>query len=186
MLNLVKNAEDISNAFDTWLAKYGFGEVHTGLGPDFAFFYEDDWISYGIALGADSIKQFDDLLDELDCHITIDAFYSAFLHELGHYMTLDTFTEQDLERSFAAQAKIERQVAEHLIDDIKADDLYFHLPVELAATRWAVRFMNEHLGAIEELYNTVQPLVNEFLTVNSLTNENIGEFIHFLEGCAEE
>ncbi len=64
----------------------------------------------------------------IDLDTDIKYFVFSLLHELGHHMTMDILSEEQLE---------DELITRRLIDLTGADDLYFKLPSEIEANEWA-------------------------------------------------
>lgn len=102
-------------------------------------------------------KEYDASIDEyflshlrgLGLKKEVNAIILSILHELGHYATVDTFTEFEW--------KIDSLRKETLCfaneDDSPAEIMrkYYETPTEKAAQMWAVKTVNEHPDFIKDL-----------------------------------
>lgn len=149
---------NIEKALKTWLDENGYDELDVEVGEDFLFYQGIDLISVALAQPQFCIEAWDKFLAELGLNIVIDSFYSSFLHELGHYETLHLFDEDEITESI----NIRMSLAEK--DNITEENHleYWRLPEEIAATQWAVDFMNENTEAVRHLCELVQPAIKEF------------------------
>ena len=68
----------------------------------------------------------------------------AFLHEVGHYKTLDCISLIDLHHTWFIKGILAYR-------DNKDIDLYWDTPDEYAANMWLINFANSHEEAINEL-----------------------------------
>lgn len=64
----------------------------------------------------------------------LEAF--AFLHEIGHYQTLPTFTEEELDEDSNKRNRIQRD----MMMGGNGND-YYYLQTEIEASRWACEFV---------------------------------------------
>lgn len=118
---------------------------------EFAYFYADCLIEIAWPkdenpenkvmkdLFIDYIKgQYDiDLSDE------VDYFVFSFLHELGHHMTMDYLTKEELFRELVLRRVIQ------VLGTRKTNRLYYTLPSEIAANDFANEWFGEK--SVEEL-----------------------------------
>lgn len=75
--------------------------------------------------------------------ISLKDFTYSILHELGHYFTADDLDDE-------LKDDLETRVALSMVDtdtakkDKELQDLYYNLPLEFAATEWAIEYANKH------------------------------------------
>ena len=79
---------------------------------------------------------------EYDCH----PFVFSLLHEVGHYMTLHYFTEEEKEKDKAAKVQNRGKTG------IDAHYDYWELPTEFAANMWAINWLNTHYEELCDLH----------------------------------
>jgi len=75
--------------------------------------------------------------------VDIEPWYFIFslLHEVGHHMTVDQLTEKDMNFEIAAR----KAILPLFGDDTKSrNSLYFELPAEDLANRWAIEYIENH------------------------------------------
>ncbi len=77
-------------------------------------------------------------------------FLLSLFHEIGHYMTFDDLGEEDFAYSCDVKALLGTTD-----DDAK---IYFRLPIEIAATNWAIDYINEHPTEISKLEKAITNL----------------------------
>lgn len=167
----LKGLDKIDNALNAWLIKYGFTARIAGVQEDF-YWYHNDTISYSFFFAEDAVEPWANLLNELKCNFILDTFYSVFLHELGHSVTYDKLSRQDVEYSDDIKLAIAADPAS--FDNPR--DVYWHLPVEIEATKWAVNFINSYPDRVKELVDTVGAAVREFYEINDVVDEDSFDF----------
>lgn len=154
----------INLSFNRWLKKYGFKTRVRGMDTDF-FWYHDDTISYSLFASESSVENWNGLLEELKCNYSIDFFFSAFLHELGHGRTYWNFTDSEI-REYEDTLQLINAEPSSFAES--AEYIYTRLPVEYEATRWAVNYINTFPERIHELVTTVGKAVRLFYKLNRI------------------
>ena len=146
---MMKHINELNEELNKFLEPFG---VYAKYGSDFFFYWEDNHIEYGFLTCERIDKLFHKFaVEELGLNYNVDTFILSFLHELGHSETLDEIDAED--EIYSADVK------ETLTDSDESCMTYFHLPVEIAATQWAVDYINEHPTEIRNLWNTIQPII---------------------------
>ena len=148
--------EMLNMLLSNWLRKYGFETSVCGQEESFGYYEISDTIAYTLTMRQTAIDSWERLMEEQDCPIKVNQFYTSFLHELGHAETLHWVSEE--ERAYCEDREI--QLA-NMADISRADFLYYHLPREIIATQWAMRYMRENIEAIRELVETTAPLLEQ-------------------------
>ena len=166
MINMSKlyGVNDINKALNKWLAENGFKVRVRGLEEDFYWYVNDNTIGYALVCPENSINAWNNLLNELNCQYTIDVFYSSFLHEVFHSETYHMLDTSDLDISNTIKMVINDDPDS--FEDIY--DTYFHLPVEIAATRAAVKFINSHPDKVQQLIETTSAAIQKFYELNGV------------------
>ena len=107
----------------------------------------------------DAIKRYPD--------INADIFLWGLLHEMGHCMTEDMWTEE--EKAYFWEQKDMMVASEANMDDINT--WYHACPDEFFATRWAGNYMRRHPKKIAKFWNELQPAIMRFYRKNGLIGE---------------
>lgn len=128
-----------------WLTKYDISNIDVNIANRFAYDPEDHIIYFGIY---DDIKEtgidFSQYLYEYGCEY-VDIWYPilAFLHEVGHVRTLDSFDEHD--RLFM-----------NVFKTFKTTNFeYWDVQDEFAANMFVVDFINNNIEAVTELIEII-------------------------------
>ena len=143
----LKGEQAINRALNRWLRKYGFKARVRGLDTDFFWYNDSNTIGYSFFQTQRSQDAWTSLMAELNLRYGVDSFWTCFLHELGHSITWCQFTEEEIEENDRDKEWLAESDESSFAEDIHS--LYFHLPVEIAATEWAVRFINENPQAVK-------------------------------------
>lgn len=121
----------------TWLTEHGFDcDVENGE------VFEYDWVQEKIYCGAlpeNDFNAWNELMVELGLNVKISNEAMAFLHELGHFITYDDFLDDEFDDTDLIKGML------GIAPITKASyEIYYHLPVEIAATEWAVNYINSN------------------------------------------
>jgi len=170
----------VNKAIEDFLAPIG-GEVRISCDLDFAYFesgFEDeaDEITWSFLTTERADRNFSRFFEEeLNCHMNL-FIYSIF-HEYGHKVTRTCFDTKAY--NYYHKTVEDLDVIE---DADERDNIYFHLPLEMAASKWAADYINNHFQSIVDWWNNVlSPLMNEFLS----NSEAVREITDILESDEE-
>lgn len=90
------------------------------------------------------------------------TFVLSFLHEIGHYFTID-----DYDDAFDEKANLvidfDADSDEEIVEKNRA---YWELPVEKAATDWAIDFYNSHREEMKIFYKDLIAIIGDFYRKN--------------------
>ena len=150
-----------------WLKKYGFAARVRGVDEDF-FWYHDDTISYSFFFPVDAAKNWKMLMEELKCEYTIDLFFTAFLHELGHSHTYHWFDEDEIQE-YNETCRLIAEEPSSFAESLEY--VYTHLPIEYEASTWAVNYINTYPERVKELVDLVSKAIGLFYKLNDVVDE---------------
>ena len=150
----------ITKELNNWLEKNGFEVRVLGDADDFCWWECDNAIEYSVRATNKNLHLWSELLDSLGLNAIIDPFYSSFLHEVGHSITYWDFTEEEIEEYYETLKYMEEEPSSFAEDLIWT---YFNLPLEIAATKWMVNYINSHFEAVKELVDMIRPLLITYL-----------------------
>lgn len=176
---LIQAAEDLSkvNSLITEFLR-PIGDISVRLGLDFCYEPDDNGIVWTF-LGDDKVDNiFNDFFErELDCPVINNFIYSIF-HEVGHFMTWKNFTkhEQNIDYYW-------RSVWEDEPFSVERDNKYFHLPTEIAASKWAVDYIKNHYA---EIINWTDHKLAPALGKALVDYETAIELAHIIKEIQEE
>lgn len=150
---MLKHSRDIIN----WLNNNGF-QVYIAQDEEYSYSLPGNIIY----IGNDTVKitedWFKDFLKTHGCaQVAEFSIHTlAFLHELGHHITLPSFNDEEL----SWFATIKEIIAERYETDEKTANLkYWSIQDELAANKWAIQFINTHYQEAKKL-DTIMTLAN--------------------------
>ena len=103
------------------------------------------------------------ILKKFDFSLTEDDYFLfAILHEIGHHYTLYDLSQEELDNE-----AIYRQILG--LSDKSAEELnllYFNLPAELLATKWAIDFINENMEWCKKTQKKIYEAMRHFVKAN--------------------
>lgn len=95
------------------------------------------------------------------------TFVLFFLHEIGHYYTIDDF-DDDYDTIVAQKQGLAIDYDTDSDQEIVEKNFtYWELPIEKAATDWAIDFYNEHFEKMQIFLKKCLQVISEFYAENS-------------------
>lgn len=130
-----------STTLDKHIAKYckKFGIENVFCDKEFAYYSEKEAISYTIFCYTTDETFINAVNEKYNVDITNFSFIFSLLHEIGHHMTIDELTEEDMENEIFARSIIP------LLDDSERMEAYMNLTAEDLATSWAIDYIDSHI-----------------------------------------
>lgn len=150
--------ETFSYQLVKWLIDNDITNVDVDLGIDFGYYNDKHVIEYSLFTQDHVDEEFARFFYEYGCEKNVSIFTMSFLHEVGHALTLSSFTKEEYESfmdtlEMAHKAvKLNPKAKEHF-----NLDWYWHMPHEFAANIWAIDFINNHFDkvcALEKIVKT--------------------------------
>lgn len=153
-----------------------FGIQSAKLSNEYAYYYEDESISYKLDCGAVEDEWFNEFLEErfgYKCKGSAESFVLSILHEVGHHKANDEIEGAILDFCNTEKERIDREMQDADSEQSKALEWqYFNLPDEIMATQWAVNYAKEHPRKIKKMMERMRTSLMEFYMANGLTEED--------------
>lgn len=148
--------DNFENNLLKWLERHGFYGIKVSVGTDFSYWKDGRIIRYSL-IESEYDKPFEQFFYEYGCLYNHSNFVMSFLHELGHAITLESYTNQELD-DLLNQVQYARDVING--EDVEEarefnDDWYWHLPHEFDASYWAITYINRFHKEVMELEEIV-------------------------------
>lgn len=138
----------------------GISDIDFELGNDFCWWSKDNIITVSFMFAEMSENAFHNYCVSLGLDSDLySSFGVSLLHELGHVKTYYTFNYK--QRAEDAKSKDILESAE--MDTYKRYMDYYKLPIETAATKWAIDFINSHTKEYIKFCFDIQDLCKECL-----------------------
>ena len=152
--------EKLVDILNNWLIKYKFTARVEGVSNwGWGWCKETDEIALCFCEDPDIDAMWESFIyNYIGCKIKCHTFFSSFLHELGHSETWEFIPEEEID----------------VFGRYKSPFEYFTLPREIAATRWAINFMETQSIALAELIEITTPIIielDEMASIHKLTND---------------
>ena len=157
----LKGIKKIDKIINNFTRQFG---VIARFDTEFEAFCDDMTVGYtllGSPTGtgdfiADATKRYPD--------VTADIFLWALMHEIGHCMTENMWTEE--EREYFWDQKDVIMSAEIGIEEMNA--WYHACPDEFFATKWAGDYMRNHPKKVGKFWKKLQPAILDMYKRNGL------------------
>jgi len=95
------------------------------------------------------MNHFQSVAPDIEC----DFFLASLLHEVGHHFTLDNFSPKEISDYYDDVENIRAYMEDKDGDKETADYAYFDLPVEKAATQWAIDYIRNNVEKIADFWS---------------------------------
>lgn len=140
-------------------------EVDAQLGTNFNYYYSLGRIEYSIFAASEADKTFMNHFNKLsNGRIVCDIFLASLLHEVGHHLTLDSFSEEEELKYhnivMDLQSKLDFAETEEEREQIGVE--YMSLPIEMAATEWAIDYMINNAEEVGKAWKKIQRAIKRF------------------------
>ena len=150
-----------TTTLDKHITKYckKFGIKKVISSDEFAYTPNNEVITYTMYI-YDTDIQFVELVNE-KYSVDIRPWYFIFclLHEIGHHITLENLTQEDL-----LTDQILRQVVIPNIEDEKRQgQAYVNLVAEDLATSWAIEYIDSHLKECFEIQDRFLKIIKHYM-----------------------
>ena len=127
-----------------------FGDLRVARDSEFAYFYSEDLISYttNFTHNADKVEAFKNhIYQTYDIDLDDDKAFFIFslLHEIGHYMTMDTMSQKELIVEVSVRKLLQERIE-------MEENIYFKLPSEVLANDWASDYYLSHFNEIFDFF----------------------------------
>lgn len=146
----------LDKKINNYCKKFGIDKVFCD--KEFSYYPETDRISY-------TIIQYttDNLVTQLineKYNVDIEPFYFIFslLHEIGHHMTIDELTDEDLQDDLMCR----QMIIPYIEDEIRQGRAYINLIAEDYATRWAIDYIDNHLKECIKVQSRFIKIINHY------------------------
>ena len=169
MRKTLKGKKQINRIMNNYLRKFG---LKAFLDTDFTAYMENKEIGYALMVTDAADKYFIPFCESIDKDVKADAFLLSIFHEIGHHMTWDEFSDEEIDNGFAA-----KEIIDKIIDEAEEDDEetiarenynYFNLPEERAATEWGINYIKTHAEEVANFWRKLQPAIMRFFKKNHL------------------
>ena len=170
----IKGRKKLNKAILAEVAPFGIQSAK--LSDEYAYYYEDESISYKLDCGAVEDEWFNEFLEErfgYKCKGSAESFVLSILHEVGHHKANDEIEGAILDFCNTEKERIDREMQDADAEQSRALEWqYFNLPDEIMATQWAVNYAKSHPRKVKKMMERMRASLMEFYIANGLTEED--------------
>lgn len=117
-----------------------FGVKRARMGNQFVYLANTQTMNYTVL----QYETDEDYIEYLNSTYEIDVrpwyFVFCILHEVGHHMTIGELSEED----YTFEYIMRKHLLGMIDDQKKVNELYFQMPAEDLANRWAIEYIAAH------------------------------------------
>ena len=170
----IKGRKKLNKAILAEVAPFGIQSAK--LSDEYAYYCEDESISYKLSYGAVEDEWCNEFLEErfgYKCKGNAESFVLSILHEVGHHKANDEIEGAIFDFCNAEKERIDREMQDADEDYSKVLEWqYFNLPDEIMATQWAVNYAKSHPRKVKKMMERMRASLMEFYMANGLTEED--------------
>lgn len=161
-MNKLKGLKKVTKIINKFTQK-NFG-VTAMVGTEFLAYCDRKEINFAFAIPEDDINYY--LYDVANRYpqIQADIFLWCLLHEVGHCMTDEIWSEE--ESVYFMNQK--EEMLPYIEDDEMRNAWYHAIPDEYLATRWAANYMIKHPKKVAKFWHELQEELFKFYLKNNL------------------
>ena len=162
--------DELNEVIEQFFFELGY-EIDCCLESDFSYYTGSEEIAYSLFIMENSDKGFKEFLKRAYSEIpSCSLFVISLLHELGHYLTIPTFTENE-KRFFAFKKFIlEKRKAKTDEEQIQKQIDYCYLPEEKIATDKAIEILITNYDFIHTYEKTIFSAILDFYKKNNISD----------------
>lgn len=165
----LKGLKRVNRIINEYLKRFG---ITASLGLDFGAYIEDRHVEYAILVADPADKFFVPFVASLAPNLKADIFLTSLFHEVGHIYTQYDLSKADWDFGWDEKEDINKKIQECPEGDtqtvLEQNFRYFNLPEEIAATKWAIRYMENYAEDVAEFWAELQPAILRFFRKNGL------------------
>lgn len=117
-----------------------FGVKRARMGNQFVYLANTQTMNYTVL----QYETDEDYIEYLNSTYEIDVrpwyFVFCILHEVGHHMTIGELSEED----YTFEYIMRKHLLGMIDDQKKINEIYFQMPAEDLANRWAIEYISAH------------------------------------------
>lgn len=162
-MNII-NTDLLIEKVDSFLSPFG---IDSDFDSDFYYDPEEERVYFSILVTEKADALFKKFILENFNLITPNIFTLSLLHEVGHFYTLNFFTEKQIRNTHKEKVLIEKKLNTLPINSDEYNEVfceYFNLNIEKVATEWAVTYYKNNKKRCDDFYEDfLNILQNEYI-----------------------
>lgn len=161
--------EELNDCITNFIYALGYDEIDCFLSTDFEYYHSTREIGYTLFENESTSKALIEFLRKNYSYIPkCSLFTFSLLHELGHYLTIDTFTKEEINNYYK---EIKTYVIEEYDskEEIKRKQMrYAATPIEKAASDVAIDILKCYYDIIVDFEMEIKKKILKFYEKNDV------------------
>lgn len=142
-------------------------ELSAEMGIEFDYVFTKNLVHYSLAIPQSQNDLWEEFLkDTFNFDLGENVFLLSLLHEIGHHETMEDLTE------FWDIDSLEKEVIQYKVNNNlegkKPYFDYFNLPLEYAATEWAINYYNSNKQKLDKAFSILINNIRHFYKRNNI------------------
>lgn len=165
----IKGEELLNEFLEDFIFQLGYDEITCFLNTDFCYYNSTKEIGYSLFESDTSGIGFIRFIRNNYTHIPpCSLFTFSLLHELGHYLTLDKFSQKEKYRYLIDSEKFAIEDNDTDEQKIEKQIKYSSLPIEKAATDMAMDILKTYKDLIADFEKELKLRILDFYLLNNV------------------
>lgn len=172
----LKYIDELNSLIEKFVKPFG---CKVEIDTDFAYYPEEKVITWSPFVMDKADRFFQGYVRKNYSDIEADIFLWSLLHEVGHHLTYEFWSNAEIERFGKIKDWIEDYFKENKITDIQERllyEMYFSVNDEARATGWAAEYMETYSERVEKFWRDFVDAYEVFLSLNKI-EKNFSEKI---------
>ena len=151
----------VEQALENWAIRNGLFGMKFHAGMDFQYEIASQTVLFPILETENETTDIDftQFFYEYGCEYDVSCFILSLFHEIGHHMTIASFSEEERDISL-----LDKGMIKWVVDHHERNYLYWMNDIEFAANVWAINFINTHMNVVKDLAETLKSSFAELYT----------------------
>lgn len=150
-----------TTTLDKKVTKYckKFGIKKAISSDEFAYTPNNEIITYTIYICNNDLKFVELINRKYSCDIRPLYFIFCLLHEIGHHITFDNLTQEDLMNDLICR----QAIIPNIEDEERQGQAYINLFAEKLATEWALNYIQTHFKECIKIQNRFLKIMAHYM-----------------------
>lgn len=168
----LKYDKELNNIIKKFVKPFG---CKVKMDTDFAYYPEQKLLTWSPFVMNKADRYFNEYVQDNYPDIEADIFLWSLLHEVGHHMTYNIWSDDEFENAEKIKFWAETQLQEKLVTPTQERLcylMYFSTCDEEQATKWAADYMDSHFERVEKFWKEFVDAYDIFLSENAIIKDN--------------
>lgn len=163
----LKNVEQLEKVVTDFVSQFG---CTAEFGSDFSYYYDLDKVQFSLLMGDVDDRTFMEFVEKNFPGVNCNIFIWSLLHEVGHHMTKDLWTDEEQEQFDEDKDHLRNlsECEEFLDEENWAGicHMYYEILDERVATAWAADYIYFHEKELKEFWRSWLEVLWDFCVAN--------------------